>query len=39
MYVLRDDEVFSMEDIDFGFKCFANGKANDIEGYQWDIFK
>ena len=27
-------EVFSLEDIDFGVKCLANGKTKDIEGYQ-----
>ena len=28
------EEVFSLEDIDFGVKRLANGKAKDIEGYQ-----
>ena len=27
-------EVFSLEDIDFGVKHLANGKAKDIEGYK-----
>ena len=28
-----------LEDIDFGVKCLANGKAKDIEGYQEEILK
>ena len=31
--LLTTKEVFSLEDIDFGVKCLANGKAKDIEGY------
>jgi hypothetical protein len=27
------DEVFSLDDIEFGVKKLANGKAKDIEGY------
>jgi hypothetical protein len=34
-----EDEVFSMEDIEFGVKWLTNGKAKDIEGYQDEIFK
>jgi hypothetical protein len=33
------DEVFSLDDIEFGVKWLANGKAKDIEGYQVEIFK
>ena len=29
----------SLEDIDFGVKHLANGKAKDIEGYQDEILK
>jgi hypothetical protein len=29
-----DDEVFSMEDIEFGIKQLTNGKNNNIESYQ-----
>jgi hypothetical protein len=28
------EEVFSLDDIEFGVKRLANGKAKDIEGYQ-----
>ena len=31
--MLTMKKVFSLEDIDFGFKPLANGKAKDIEGY------
>ena len=31
--LLTTKEVFSLEDIDFGVKRLANGKAKDIEGY------
>ena len=31
--LLTMEEVFSLEDIDFGVKCLANGKAKDIKGY------
>jgi hypothetical protein len=34
-----EDEVFSLDDIEFGVKRFANGKAKYIEGYQDEIFK
>jgi hypothetical protein len=37
--VPTEDEVFSMEDIEFGVKRLTNGKAKDIEGYQVEIFK
>ena len=37
--VPRKEEVFSLDDIDFGVKRLANGKAKDIEGYQAEIFK
>jgi hypothetical protein len=33
------EEVFSLDDIEFGVKRLANGKAKDIEGYQAGIFK
>jgi hypothetical protein len=33
------EEFFSLDDIEFGFKWLANGKAKDIEGYQAEIFK
>ena len=33
------EEIFSLEDIDFGVKHLANGKAKDIEGYQAEILK
>jgi hypothetical protein len=33
------EEVFSLDDIEFGVKWLANGKAKDIEGYQAEIFK
>ena len=29
-----EEEVFSFEEIDFGVKRLANGKAKEIEGYQ-----
>ena len=32
--LLTMEEVFSLQDIDFGVKRLANGKAKDIEGYQ-----
>jgi hypothetical protein len=37
--VPTNDEVFFFNDIDFGVKRVANGKAKDIEGYQAQIFK
>jgi len=37
--LLTMKEVFSLEDIDFGVNCLANGKAKDIEGYQAEILK
>ena len=37
--VLTKEEVFSLDDIEFGVKQIANGKAKDIEGYQAEIFK
>jgi hypothetical protein len=33
------EEVFSLDDIEFGVKWLANGKAKDIEGYQSKKFK
>ena len=33
------EEVFSLDDIEFGVKWLANGKAKDIKGYQAEIFK
>ena len=37
--LLTTKEAFSLEDIDFGVKHLANGKAKDIEGYQAEILK
>jgi hypothetical protein len=37
--VPTEDEVFSLDDIEFRVKRLANGKAKDIEGYQDEIFK
>jgi hypothetical protein len=37
--VPTEDEVFSLDDIEFRVKWLANGKAKDIEGYQDEIFK
>jgi hypothetical protein len=34
-----EDEVFSLDDIEFWVKRLANGKDKDIEGYQAEIFK
>jgi hypothetical protein len=36
---LQRKNVFSLDDIEFGVKWLANGKAKDIEGYQDEIFK
>jgi hypothetical protein len=33
------EEVFTLDDIEFGVKQLANGKAKEIEGYQDEIFK
>jgi hypothetical protein len=33
------EEVFSLDDIEFGVKRLTNGKAKDIEGYQDESFK
>jgi hypothetical protein len=33
------EEFFSLDDIEFGVKRLANGKAKDIEVYQAEIFK
>ena len=33
------EEIFSLDDIEFGIKRLANGKAKDIEGYQAKKFK
>jgi hypothetical protein len=33
------EEVFSLDDIEFGVKQLANGKTKDIEGYQAKKFK
>jgi hypothetical protein len=33
------EEVFSLDDIEFGVELLANGKAKDIEGYQAETFK
>ena len=37
--MLTTVEVFSLEDIGYGVKRLANGKAKDIEGYQAEILK
>jgi hypothetical protein len=34
-----EDVIFSLDDIEFGVKWLANGKAKDIEGYQDENFK
>jgi hypothetical protein len=34
-----EDKVFYLDDIEFGVKQLANGKAKDIEGYQTKNFK
>jgi hypothetical protein len=34
-----EDEVFSLDDIEFKVKRIANGKDKDIEGYQAKNFK
>jgi hypothetical protein len=34
-----EEEVFSLEDIEFGVKQLTKGKAKDIEGYQEEILK
>ena len=39
LIVPTEDDVFSLDDVDFGVKKLANGKAKDIEGYQAEIFK
>jgi hypothetical protein len=36
--VPTEDEVFSLDDIDFLVKNLANGKSKDIEGYRDEIF-
>ena len=33
------EEVFYLDDIEFGIKKLVNGKAKDIEDYQDEIFK
>ena len=37
--VPTEDEVFSLDDIEFGVKCLTNGRAKDIQGYQVENFK
>jgi hypothetical protein len=37
--VSTEDEVFSLDDIEFGVKWLENGKTKDIEGYQAKKFK
>ena len=37
--LLTTEEVFSLEDIDFGVKRLENGKAKDIERYEEEILK
>ncbi len=37
--LLTTEEVFPLEDITFGVKRLANGKAKDIKGYQAKILK
>jgi hypothetical protein len=36
--VPTNEEVFSLDDIEFWVKRIANGKAKYIEGYQDEIF-
>ena len=31
--------IFSLDDIEFGVKRLTNGKAKDIEDYQYETFK
>ena len=37
--LLTTEQVFSLEDINFGIKHLTNGKDKDIEGYQEEIIK
>jgi len=37
--LLTEEEVFSLEDIDFGVKRLAKKKVEDIEDYQVEIIK
>jgi hypothetical protein len=37
--VPKKEEVFSLDGIEFGVKQLANGKAEDIQGYQAETFK
>jgi len=37
--LLTNEQVFSLEGIEFGIKCLANGKTKGIEGYQAKILK
>jgi hypothetical protein len=39
LIVPTKEEVFTLDDIEFGVKQLANGKAKDIQGYQDEIFK
>jgi hypothetical protein len=39
LIVPTKEEFFSLDDIEFGVKRLANGKAKDIEGYQAEICK
>jgi hypothetical protein len=39
LIVPTEDEVFSLDEIEFWVKQLANGKAKDIEGYQGKNFK
>jgi len=34
-----EEDIFSLEDVEFEIKKLTNGKARDIEGYQTKIFK
>jgi len=37
--VPTEEEIFSLDDIEFGVKWLANRKAKDIEEYQAEIYK
>lgn len=37
--LITKEEIFTLEDIEFGVKQLAKGKAKDIEDYQIDILK
>jgi len=39
LIVPKEEEVFSLDDIEFGVKQLVNEKSKDIEGYQAKKFK